>query len=229
VLQPAEPGTVPQPRSPRTAANDIVNTRRESRHRPGQDRVAGRSRRRRARKRTRATRWRSTGCPGFWSAVISGGARTGRRTAPHTRGRTWAMASDVCWVRWTSAQCWRQRQSWSAKSCWAACWLDGYPAIAGAAADGTVTPLHAQHGSFPGSPGPSANIKQPGGADRQAIPGLRRQLPDDREKARQEHRHHRDRPQAADPRLAPARPDASRRYRHAANATVKTAGSPSPG
>jgi len=39
------------------------------------------------------------------------------------------------------------------------CWLDGYPAIAGTAADGTVTPLHAQHGSFPGSPGPSANIK----------------------------------------------------------------------
>jgi Protein of unknown function (DUF4232) len=39
-----------------------------------------------------------------------------------------------------------------------ACWLDGYPAIAGAAADGTVTPLHARHGSFPGSPGPSANI-----------------------------------------------------------------------
>ena len=38
-----------------------------------------------------------------------------------------------------------------------ACWLDGYPTIAGVA-DGTVTPLHAQHGSFPGSPGPSANI-----------------------------------------------------------------------
>jgi len=40
-----------------------------------------------------------------------------------------------------------------------ACWLDGYPAIAGVAADGAVTPLHAQHGSFPGNPGPSANIK----------------------------------------------------------------------
>src|SRR6266566_1787531 len=40
-----------------------------------------------------------------------------------------------------------------------ACWLDGYPAIAGVAANGTVTPLHARHGSFPGSPGPSANIK----------------------------------------------------------------------
>ena len=40
-----------------------------------------------------------------------------------------------------------------------ACWLDGYPAIAGVTADGTVTPLRARHGSFPGSPGPSANIK----------------------------------------------------------------------
>jgi len=39
-----------------------------------------------------------------------------------------------------------------------ACWLDGYPAIAGVAADGTVTPLHARHGSFFGNPGPSANI-----------------------------------------------------------------------
>jgi len=40
-----------------------------------------------------------------------------------------------------------------------ACWLDGYPAIAGVAANGTVNLLHAQHGSFFGSPGPSANIK----------------------------------------------------------------------
>src|SRR5215472_1527436 len=39
-----------------------------------------------------------------------------------------------------------------------ACWLDGYPTIAGVAANGTVTPLHARHGSFFGSPGPSANI-----------------------------------------------------------------------
>ena len=41
----------------------------------------------------------------------------------------------------------------------AACWLDGYPAIAGLAANGVATPLHASHGSFFGSPGPSANIK----------------------------------------------------------------------
>jgi len=40
-----------------------------------------------------------------------------------------------------------------------ACWLDGYPAIAGVAADGAVTPLSARHGSFLGSPGPPANIK----------------------------------------------------------------------
>jgi hypothetical protein len=39
-----------------------------------------------------------------------------------------------------------------------ACWLDGYPTIAGVTANGTVTPLHVRHGSFFGSPGPSANI-----------------------------------------------------------------------
>jgi Protein of unknown function (DUF4232) len=39
------------------------------------------------------------------------------------------------------------------------CWLDGYPTIAGVAADGTVTPVRARHGSFFGNPGPSANIK----------------------------------------------------------------------
>jgi hypothetical protein len=39
-----------------------------------------------------------------------------------------------------------------------ACWLNGYPAIAGVATDGTV-PLPVRHGSFFGSPGPSANIK----------------------------------------------------------------------
>jgi len=39
------------------------------------------------------------------------------------------------------------------------CWLDGYPTIAGVAADGTVTPLPARHGSFFGNPGPSANTK----------------------------------------------------------------------
>ena len=40
-----------------------------------------------------------------------------------------------------------------------ACWLDGYPAIAGVAADGTVTPLPAGHGASVGNPGPSANTK----------------------------------------------------------------------
>jgi hypothetical protein len=48
-----------------------------------------------------------------------------------------------------------------------------------------------------------------GGADRQAAPALRRQLPGHRQTARQQDRHHRDRPQAAHPRLPPAhrRPD----------------------
>jgi hypothetical protein len=45
---------------------------------------------------------------------------------------------------------------------------------------------------------------QPGRADRQALPGILRQLRHHREKAREEGRHHRDLPQAADPRLAPA-------------------------
>lgn len=40
------------------------------------------------------------------------------------------------------------------------CWLGGYPAIAGVAANGTVSPLRAQHGGFFGSPGPSADIKR---------------------------------------------------------------------
>jgi hypothetical protein len=56
---------------------------------------------------------------------------------------------------------------------------------------------------------------QPGGADRQALPGVRRHLRRHHQEARQENRHHRDRPQAAHPRLLPARrrpgrPDATR-------------------
>jgi len=45
---------------------------------------------------------------------------------------------------------------------------------------------------------------EPGGADRQAVPGLRRRLRGLRQAAGQQDRHHRDRPQAADPRLAPS-------------------------
>jgi transposase len=45
---------------------------------------------------------------------------------------------------------------------------------------------------------------EPGRADRQAVPGLRRRLFQHRETPREEDRHHRDLPQAADPRLAPA-------------------------
>jgi transposase len=44
----------------------------------------------------------------------------------------------------------------------------------------------------------------PGGADRQAAPGLRRRLPGHRPPPRQQDRHHGDRPQALDPRLPPA-------------------------
>ena len=40
------------------------------------------------------------------------------------------------------------------------CWLGGYPGIAGIAANGTVSSLKAKHGSFFGSPGPSADIRR---------------------------------------------------------------------
>jgi hypothetical protein len=40
-----------------------------------------------------------------------------------------------------------------------ACWLGGCPAIAGVAANGTVTPLPARHGTMFENPDPSANIE----------------------------------------------------------------------
>ena len=46
---------------------------------------------------------------------------------------------------------------------------------------------------------------EPGGADRQTLPGVRRQLPGHRQPPREEDRHHRDRPQAPHPRLPSAR------------------------
>ena len=46
---------------------------------------------------------------------------------------------------------------------------------------------------------------EPGGADRQALPGVRRNLRGHRQTPRDQDRHHRDLPQAADPCLAPAR------------------------
>jgi transposase len=70
---------------------------------------------------------------------------------------------------------------------------------------------------------------EPGGADRQAVPGVRRQLRGHHQTAREEDRDHRDRPQAADPRLAPAGSDAASRGQHAAAAAVTTGGPPSPG
>jgi transposase len=50
-----------------------------------------------------------------------------------------------------------------------------------------------------------------GGADGQAVPAVRRRLPGHRQTAREEDRHHRGRPQAGHPRLAPAH---RRRSRH---------------
>jgi transposase len=70
---------------------------------------------------------------------------------------------------------------------------------------------------------------EPGRADRQAVPGLRRQLHRHRQQTREEDRHHRDRPQAADPRLASAVRNGSRRRQHAAAAAVKTGGPQAPG
>jgi transposase len=60
-------------------------------------------------------------------------------------------------------------------------------------------------------------------------PGVRRHLLEHRPAPREEDRHHRDRPQAADPRLPPARRPAGHRHDHAAAAAVTTGGSPSPG
>ena len=70
---------------------------------------------------------------------------------------------------------------------------------------------------------------EPGGADRQALAGVRRHLLEHRETPREEDRYHRGLPQAADPRLAPAFRDAGRRCQRAAAAAMKTGGSPSPG
>jgi hypothetical protein len=60
-------------------------------------------------------------------------------------------------------------------------------------------------------------------------PGVRRQLRGHRGTPREEDRHHRDLPQAADPRLAPAGRHASHQHERAAAAAVKTGGSPGPG
>jgi transposase len=62
---------------------------------------------------------------------------------------------------------------------------------------------HYGHISKQGS-GLAAAVAVRGGADRQALPAVRRWLPGHRPTARQEDRHHRGRPQAAHPYLAPA-------------------------
>jgi transposase len=82
--------------------------------------------------------------------------------------------------------------------------------------------LTVRHGHIPrAGPGPAAVGAQPGRADRQAVPGLRCQLRGHRQTAREEDRHHRDRPRAGDPRLAPAFRDGTRRCQHAAAAAVR--------
>jgi hypothetical protein len=71
---------------------------------------------------------------------------------------------------------------------------------------------------------------EPGRADRQAVPGVRRYLRGHLQTPREEDRHHRDLPQAPDPRLASASRHAGH-HRHgnaAAAAAVTTGGSPKP-
>jgi transposase len=67
-----------------------------------------------------------------------------------------------------------------------------------------------------------------GGADRQALPAVRRRLPGHRRPARQEDRHHRGRPQAGHPRLAPAHRrracGAATRHRTRAGKTAQVTG-----
>ena len=71
-------------------------------------------------------------------------------------------------------------------------------------------------------------IERPGRADRETVPGVLRDLRRDREAAREEDRHHRDLPQAADPRLPPARRSPGRPGMTAACATSDPGrGSPS--
>ena len=85
--------------------------------------------------------------------------------------------------------------------------------------------LKVRHGHIPRAGlGLAAVGDESGCADRQAVPGVRRQLRGHRQTAREEDRRHRDRPQAADPRLAPAFRDAGRRRQRGAAAAVKTGG-----
>src|SRR5262249_28029985 len=93
-----------------------------------------------------------------------------------------------------------------------ASWAGLTPAVRG-------SDLKVRHGHIPRTGLRLAAVgHEPGRADRRGVPGLRRRLRGHRQAARQEDRHHRDRPQAADPRLAPAIGDAGRRGRHAAAA-----------
>jgi transposase len=89
--------------------------------------------------------------------------------------------------------------------------------------------LKVRHGHIPRTGlGLAAMGHEPSCADRQAVATVRRQLRGHRQEAREAHRHHRDRPQAADPRLASPVRDAGR-GQHPAAAAMRTGGSPSPG
>jgi hypothetical protein len=87
-----------------------------------------------------------------------------------------------------------------------ASWAGLTPAVRGS--DRTVRHGHISKQGL----GLAAVGAQPGGADLQAVPGIFH-LRGHRQAAREKDRHHRDLPQAADPRLAPAFRDASRRRR----------------
>src|SRR6266516_6813326 len=72
-------------------------------------------------------------------------------------------------------------------------------------------------------PGVAALGAVRGGADRQAAPAVRRHLPGHRHTAGEEDRHHRGRPQAAHPRLAPAHRRRARRS-HATRRSIRAPG-----
>jgi len=96
-----------------------------------------------------------------------------------------------------------------------AAWAGLTPAVRGS--DRTV-----RHGRIPrAAPGAGAVGAVPGGADRQPAPGLRRRLPGHHRPPRQQDRRHRDRPQAAGPRLPPAH---RRRQRRCARPAGRVAG-----
>ena len=90
--------------------------------------------------------------------------------------------------------------------------------------------LKVRHGNISGQ-GPAwlRWVMNPAAQTARRSPGLRRRLLQHRQTPREEDRRHRDLPQAADPRLAPACRDRGRRRRHAAAAAMRPGGPPGPG